>query len=170
MQEYQKGKVLVNSWDEAEPVTIQTHPSLNIVQVEPQYLTNINPDPHDQTTNFVVPHYSWVQQDIKVTLKLHELPSQKKDFSSTMMINFCSARAKKTSKKKNSLLPFNEFINVAPNLIKSKQIPQGCIPINNIYELQELHAASTQAVCRIILANSTDPSNISDFAIGHLLQ
>ena len=34
MQEYQKAKVLVNSWDNGEPVTIQTHPNLNIVQFE----------------------------------------------------------------------------------------------------------------------------------------
>ena len=80
MQEYQKGKISVNSWDDAKPVTIQTHPSLNIVQVEPQYATNINPDPHDKTTRSVVPHYSWVKQDIKVTLKLHDMPSPKQGF------------------------------------------------------------------------------------------
>ena len=58
MKEYQKGKVLVNSWDDAEPVIIQTHPSLNIVQVEPQYVTNINTDPHNNYTRSIVPHYS----------------------------------------------------------------------------------------------------------------
>ena len=42
MQEYQNGKVLVNSWDDFEPVTIHTHPRLDIVQVEPQYVTTIN--------------------------------------------------------------------------------------------------------------------------------
>ena len=77
MREYQKGKVLVNSWDDAEPVTIQTHPSLDIVQVEPQYVTNINPEPHDHTTISIFSHYSWVQQDIKVTLKLYYMPIQK---------------------------------------------------------------------------------------------
>ena len=80
MQEYQKGKVLVNSWDDAETVTIQTQPSLNIVQVEPQYVTNIDPDPHYHTTNSIVPHYLWVQQGIKVTLKLHDMPSPKQVF------------------------------------------------------------------------------------------
>ena len=61
MQEYQKEKVLVNSWDDAEPVKIQTHPRLDIVQVEPQYVTNINPEPHDNATRSIVSHYSWVQ-------------------------------------------------------------------------------------------------------------
>ena len=42
MQEYQNVKVLVNSWDDAEPVKIQTHSRLNIMQVEPKYVTNIN--------------------------------------------------------------------------------------------------------------------------------
>ena len=56
MQEYQKGKVLVNSWDYVEPVTIKTHPSLDIVQVEPQYVTNINTESHDHTTSSVLPH------------------------------------------------------------------------------------------------------------------
>ena len=80
MQEYQKGKVLVNSWDDTEPVTIQSHPSLDIVKDEPQYVTGINPEPHDNTTNYIVPHYSWVQQDIKLTLKLHNIPSPKQVF------------------------------------------------------------------------------------------
>ena len=80
MQEYQKGKLLVNSWEDSEPVTIQTQPSLDIVQVEPQYVTGINPEPHDNTTNYIVPHYSWVQQDIKATLRLHDMPIQKQLF------------------------------------------------------------------------------------------
>ena len=80
MQEYQKGKVLVNSWDDAEPVTIQTHPSLNIVQVETQYVNNINPEPHDNSTISVFPHCSWVKQDIKLTLKLHDMPRPKQGF------------------------------------------------------------------------------------------
>ena len=77
---------------------------------------------------------------------------------------------KKKNQKKNSLLPLNDFINVAPNLIESKQLLQGWISINKIYELQELYAASTQVIHRIILANSTDPAEISDFAIRNLLQ
>ena len=80
MQEYQKEKVLVNSWGDSEPVTIQTLPRLNIVKLEPQYVTCINHEPHNHTTSSVVPHYSWVQHDIKVTLKLHNMPSQKQGF------------------------------------------------------------------------------------------
>ena len=80
MQEYQKGELLINSWDDAEPVAIQTHPSLNIVQIELQYVTNINPEPHNHTTSAVVTHYSWVQQCIKVTLKLHDIPRPKQVF------------------------------------------------------------------------------------------
>ena len=80
MQEYQKGKVLVNSWYDAEPVTIQTHLSLDIVQVDPQYVTIINPEPHDNATSSIVPHYSWLQHDIKVTLKLHDIPIPKQGF------------------------------------------------------------------------------------------
>ena len=80
MQEYQKGKVLVKSWYDAEPVTIQTHPSLYIVKVEPKYVTNNNPEPHNHTTRSVVPHYSCVQQDIKMTLTLHDMPSPKQGF------------------------------------------------------------------------------------------
>ena len=80
MQGYQKGKVIFNSWDDAETVTIQTHPSLNIVQVEPQYVTSINPEPDNNVTSSIVTHYSWVQQDIKVTLKLHDMPSFKQGF------------------------------------------------------------------------------------------
>ena len=57
MQEYQKGKVLVNSSDNAETFTIQTHPSLDIMQVEPQYVTNINPNPHNKAIRFIVPLY-----------------------------------------------------------------------------------------------------------------
>ena len=68
MEEYQKGKVLVKSWDDAKPAIIQTHPSLNIVQVEPQYVTKINPDPHNNVNISVLPHYSWLQQYIKMTL------------------------------------------------------------------------------------------------------
>ena len=80
MQEYQKVKGPVNSWDDAEPVTIETHPSLNILQVDPQYVNNINPDPHNCTTSSIVPHYSWVQQNIKGTMKLHDVPVPKKVF------------------------------------------------------------------------------------------
>ena len=58
MQKYQKVKVLVNSGDDAEPFTIQTLPSLNIVQIEPQYVTNINTDPHNNSTRSIVLHYS----------------------------------------------------------------------------------------------------------------
>ena len=56
MQEYQKGGVLVNFWGDAEPVIIQTHLSLNIVQVRPQYVTTINPDPHNNATIHIVSH------------------------------------------------------------------------------------------------------------------
>ena len=49
----------------------------------------------------------------------------------------------KKTENKNTLLPLNEFINVAPNIIESKQLLQGWISINKIYELQELYAAST---------------------------
>ena len=76
----------------------------------------------------------------------------------------------KNKPEKNALLPLNNFINVAPNLIYSKQLLQGWISIKNIYELQELYATSTQVVRRIILANSADPADISDFAIRHLIQ
>ena len=77
MQEYQKGGVLVNFWGDAEPVIIQTHLSLNIVQVQPQYVTTINPKPQDNATSSISPHSSWVQQDIKLALKLHDMPSPK---------------------------------------------------------------------------------------------
>ena len=77
---------------------------------------------------------------------------------------------KKQVRKKNSLLPLCEFINIAPNLIESKQLLQGWISINNIYELQELYAASTQVVRRIILADSANPADISNFSIRHILQ
>ena len=87
-----------------------------------------------------------------------------------MMINGCSARSKKTGHKKNALLPLNDFINVAPNLIEYKQLLQGWISINKIYWLQEIYAASTQVVRQIILANSADPANILDFFIRHILQ
>ena len=87
-----------------------------------------------------------------------------------MMINGRSAWAEKKIRRQNFLLPLNDFINVAPNLIESKQLLQGCISINNIYKLQEIYAASTQFFCRIILANSSDPADISDFSIRHILQ
>ena len=170
MQEYQKGKVLVNSWDNAEPVTIQTHPSLNIVQVNPQYVTNINTEPHNHTTNSVVPQYSWVKQGIRATLKIHDMPIPKQGFLIYDDDKWSFRPGQKTSQKKNSLLPLNDFINVDPNLIKFKQLLQVWISINNIYELQELYAASTQFSRQIILANSADPADISDFAIRNILQ
>ena len=77
-----------------------------------------------------------------------------------MMINGRSTRAKKKPENKNPLLPLNDFINVTPHLIESKQLLKGWISINKIYELQELYSASTQVVCRIILANSANPANI----------
>ena len=49
-----KGKVLVKSWDDAIPVTIQTHPRLDIVQVDPQYVTNVNPESHYNITISIV--------------------------------------------------------------------------------------------------------------------
>ena len=76
----------------------------------------------------------------------------------------------KTNSEKSSLLPLNEFINVAPNLIELKQLLQGCISINNIHNLQEIYAASTQVVLRMILANSTNPAKISDSSIRHIIQ
>ena len=59
MQEYQKGKLLVNSWEDSEPVTIQTQPSLDIVQVETQYVTNINPSHTITPTAPVSPTNHW---------------------------------------------------------------------------------------------------------------
>ena len=50
------------------------------MQVEPQYVTNINSEPHDNETISIVPQYSWVQQYIKVTLKLHDMPIPKQGF------------------------------------------------------------------------------------------
>ena len=47
---------------------------------------------------------------------------------------------------------------------------QGWISVNNIYNPQELYAAPTQVFRRIILANSADPAEISDFAIRHIIQ
>ena len=101
MQEYEKGKVHVNSWDNGELVTIQTHPSLDIVQVDPQYVNNINTEPHYHTTSSVVPHYSWVQPDIKVTLKLHGMPIPKQGFLiyDDDKWSFRSGRKKKAEKK-----------------------------------------------------------------------
>ena len=87
-----------------------------------------------------------------------------------MMINGCSARAEKTTQKKNALLSLNDFINVSPNLTESKKQIQIWISINNINQVQEIYVASTQVVCRIILANSAKPDNISEFDIRHLLQ
>ena len=81
-----------------------------------------------------------------------------------MIINGRSARS-----EKNSLLPLNDFINVAHNIIKSKQLIQGWISIKKIYELQEIYAASTQVVCQIILSDSANPANILEFAIRHIL-
>ena len=86
-----------------------------------------------------------------------------------MMINGCYARAEKNLENKNALLPLNDFINVATNLIDSKQLLQGWVSVKNIYKLQELYSASTQVVCRIILTNSANSANISDFSIRHLL-
>ena len=85
------------------------------MQVDPQYVTNISPDPHNHTTNSVVSHYSWVKQGIKVTLKLHDMPNPNKDFSSMMMINGRSTQAKKNNQEnKTPLLPLNHFINIDP--------------------------------------------------------
>ena len=98
MQEYHKGKVLVNSWYDAETVTIQTHPSLNIMQVEPQYVTTINPETQDTATKSILPHYSWVKQDIKVTLKLHDMPRPKQGF----LIYDDDKRLFRTGRKNNS--------------------------------------------------------------------
>ena len=77
---------------------------------------------------------------------------------------------KDNSENKNSLLPLNDFINVATHIIESKQLLQGWISINKIHKLQEIYSASTQVVCRIILANSANPSDISDLVIRHILQ
>ena len=57
MQEYQKGKVLVNYWNDAEPVTIQTHLILDIVQVDPQYVNKINTELHANNTSSIIQHY-----------------------------------------------------------------------------------------------------------------
>ena len=131
---------------------------------------NIYLDPHDHTTRSVGPHYSWVKQDIKVTLKLHDMLSPKQGYLiyDDDKWSFRLVRKNK-SENKNSLLPLNYFINIDTNLIEVKQLLQVWISINNIYELQELYATSTQVVYWIILANSADPSNISDFAIRNLL-
>ena len=170
MQEYQKGKVLVNYWDGAEPVTTQTHYSLDIVKVEPQYVTNINPDPHNNTTSSILPHCSWLQHNIKVTLKLKDMLIPKQGFLiwDDDKWSFCPVR--KRSENKNFPIPLNDFINAAPNIVEQKQLLQGWISINKMHELQEIYSASTQGVCRIILANSAEPSDISNFSIRHLLQ
>ena len=81
-----------------------------------------------------------------------------------MMINGHSARAEK-NKPGKKLLPLNDFINVSPNLIESKQLMQGWISLKNIHDIQEIYAASTQVVCIIILDNYANPSDISDFSI-----
>ena len=122
MQEYQKGKVLVNSWDNGEPVTIQTHPSLNIVQVEQQYVTSINLNPHDHTTRSILSHYSWVQQYIKVTLKLHYMPIPKQGFliHDDDKWSFCPGRRKKTRKK----------IPSSPSMTSSTSLPISLSPNN----------------------------------------
>ena len=39
-----------------------------------------------------------------------------------------------------------------------------------MHDLQEIYAAYTQVVCRIILSNSADSADISDFAIRNILQ
>ena len=63
-------------------------------------------------------------------------PASNKDFSSMMMINGCSAWAEKTNQKtKTPSSPLNDFMNVTPNLIESKQLLQVWISINNIHEL-----------------------------------
>ena len=77
---------------------------------------------------------------------------------------------KKTTKKKNAHIPLNDFINAAPNIIDYKQLLQEWMSINKMHELQEIYAASTQVVRHIVLANSIDPTNISECAIRHLLQ
>ena len=114
-----------------------------------------------------------MQQDIKVTLKLHNMPSPKQLFliydDKWSFFPFRPFRNNK-SENKNSLLLFNDFITVAPNLIDSKKLLKGCIPINKIHELQELYATSTQVVRHIILFNSADPDDISDFSIINILQ
>ena len=51
-----------------------------------------------------------------------------------------------------------------------KQLLQGWIYVKNICELQELYSTSTQVVCRIIITNSADPADISDFSIRHIIQ
>ena len=76
----------------------------------------------------------------------------------------------KKTENKNTLLPLNNFINISPNPIEYKQLLQGWISVNNIYNPQELYAAPTQVFRRIILANSADPAEISDFAIRHIIQ
>ena len=130
------------------------------MQVEPQYLTIINPDPHNHTTRSVVPHYSWVQHDIKVTLKLHGMPIPKQGFLIYDDDKWSFSPGRKKKSEKNYLLPLNDFINGAPNLINSKQLLQVWIYVKNIYKLQELYSASTQVVRQIILTNSADPAHI----------
>ena len=122
MQEYQKGKVLINSWDDGESVTIQTYPSRNIVKIEPQYVTNINPEPQNPTTSSIVSHFSWVQQDIKVTLKLHYMPIPKHGFLIHDDDKWSFHPGRKNRSEKNALLPLNDFI---------KKL-QGWISINKI--------------------------------------
>ena len=96
--------------------------------------------------------------------------SHNKDFSYMTMINGHSSQATQTTQEKNFLLPLNDFINAAPKIIEYKQLLQGWIPINKMHGLQEIYSVSTQVVCHIILYNSSNLANISDFAIRHLLQ
>ena len=98
------------------------HPRLDIVQVELQYVTKINPEPHDHTVSSVAPHYSWVQQDIKVTLKLHDTPIPKQGF----LIYDDDKRSFRPGRKKNRKQKYPP----SPSMTSSKSLPISYSPNN----------------------------------------
>ena len=104
-------------------------------------------------------------------MKLHDMPSPKQVFLIYDDDKWLFRPGRKdNSENKNSLLPLNDFINVATHIIETKQLLQGWISINKIHKLQKIYSVSTQVVRHIILVKSADPADISDFAIRHLLQ
>ena len=122
MQEYQKVKVLVNSWDNAEPVTIQTHPSLDSLQVETQYVTKIILIHAIKPPALLSPTDHSCNRILKWPWNYMICPSSNKYFSSMMMINGCSARAGKTTQKTKILS--------SPSMTSSTSLPISLSPNN----------------------------------------
>eukprot|EP00957_Ditylum_brightwellii_P155110 11807574-Ditylum_brightwellii.AAC.1 len=156
--------------------TVQNKISGDIQQIDVTPITTINPTKikeleQEYTKDHVIPFHEWIKHNANCTLYLTHMKAPQCGFLQCEEGNwfFLPGCSSNTMTNRNAPITLRNFPQEGSTLLQSAQLLPGWVTRAQASEKQNVFTAQTQAVCRIIFAQSPHIEHTNDIMIQHLL-